>query len=444
MNVSLYEKYRPQKFNDIFISDTNKKKIKQWMEHFIKKKNKYSNCLLIHGPPGVGKTTIASIIYNTYNFDIIEYNASFIRNSKILKEELDKINGNINILDMMSQKTHRKKMGIIIDELDGIGITDKGTLSELIHIINNSKNMKNGGSPFICITNSINKKIDLLKKKSVYIKIEKPSKFLCQKLLSKILIQENIKLDNSNFNKIINICQFDYRRLINILEYIYSNTEKYNDISISNLIDSFNKKNINNTIIESSFKILNKNTNDIEEYYNIDKTMIGYYLYENFSNFIIHNCNEPDEVKIKTISEIYSLFSISDNMDYQIFINQNFEFYTYNYFYKCKSPSFLINDLKRYSINKLNILKYSTLINKNSLEFLNNKTFINLKEFISYNDQYNICNIIICYLINNIDKVSLIITNYNLTEDIFLKILKYSKYNSILKDYKSIIKKLFI
>jgi DNA polymerase III delta prime subunit len=443
INISLQEKYRPKKLDDLFISDNNKKKVKTWIDDFIKKKKKFSNCLLIHGPPGVGKTSLASLIFNSYDFDIIEYNASFIRNAKGLKEELDKINGNINILDFMTQKKEKKKIAIIIDELDGIGNTDKGTLNELITIIVQSNKMKNGGSPFICITNTINKKIDSLKKKSVYIKIDKPSRFLCQKLLTKINIKENFNLDSDNFNRIIDICQLDFRRLINILDYIQSNIINYDSNTISNIINSFEKKNIDNTIIDASFKILNKYNDNLEEYYNTDKTMVGYYIFENFTNFIINNCNEKDNKKWDIITKIYALYSMGDLIDYEIFINQNFVLYSYNYFFKCKYTSYYINSLNRYSINKLNSLNYSTLINKNSLEYLNYKILSEIKEKVIYNDYNNICDIIIYYLLNNIENIKIIIKYYNIDEELLKKIIKYSKYELIIKDYKNTFKLLF-
>ena len=59
------EKYRPTNINDLYLSYDSKTKIKQWIQDFIKKKKNFTNCLLLHGPPGVGKTSLANIILET-------------------------------------------------------------------------------------------------------------------------------------------------------------------------------------------------------------------------------------------------------------------------------------------------------------------------------------------------------------------------------------------
>lgn len=100
------EKYRPKTFDDLIISVNEKKIIEKWMNDFINK-NK-NNSLFIHGPPGIGKTTIAHLIFKKYNLDIIEFNASELRNQKIITEKINQINGNINIVNFMCFK--KKKL----------------------------------------------------------------------------------------------------------------------------------------------------------------------------------------------------------------------------------------------------------------------------------------------------------------------------------------------
>ena len=86
-----------------------------------------------------------------------------------------------------------KKLGIIIDELDGIG-NEKGAIKELTSIINNTKKYS---SPFICTTNTMSKKIETLKKKSVYIKLNKPTLSIIKQFINKICNEENIKISKN-------------------------------------------------------------------------------------------------------------------------------------------------------------------------------------------------------------------------------------------------------
>ena len=66
-------------------------------------------------------------------------------------------------------------MGIIFDEIDGVSSGEKSGISEISNIIFEKGVNKN--TPFICISNTLNKKIESIKKKSIYVKINKPSKF---------------------------------------------------------------------------------------------------------------------------------------------------------------------------------------------------------------------------------------------------------------------------
>ena len=114
MNNLWTEKYRPIHFEDTLINYENKKNMINWLTK-IKNGNIKQNCLFLYGPPGIGKTTIATLLLKKFDYDIIEYNASDLRNQKILKENITKINGNVNVVDFMCNK--KKKMGLIIDEL---------------------------------------------------------------------------------------------------------------------------------------------------------------------------------------------------------------------------------------------------------------------------------------------------------------------------------------
>ena len=97
------EKYRPNNINDLYLSYDNKNKILKWIKDFKNKEKNFTNCLILHGPPGIGKTSLANIILESNDFDIIEFNSSDIK-VKNIKKKKDKINGNINILNFMCNK----------------------------------------------------------------------------------------------------------------------------------------------------------------------------------------------------------------------------------------------------------------------------------------------------------------------------------------------------
>lgn len=430
------EKYRPTTIDDLYLSYDSKTKIKQWINDFIKKKKNFTNCLLLHGPPGVGKTSLANIILESNDFDIIEFNSSDIRNQKTLKDKIENINGNINILDFMSNK--KKHIGIIIDELDGINNTEKGALKELINIINNTKTYS---SPFICTTNSINKKIELLKKKALYIKISKPTKKIVREFINKICENESLKLSDTIKNLIADTSQLDFRRIIVLMEYLFSyNIYNINDSELETIIENYDKKPIDYTIYEGTDKILNGYYKDFSNIVENDSSNIGYIFYENFQNFIINNKKCSDKQKFETISKIYNSYSDSDKLDKKIYINQHFYLNNYNNYLKFNIPAFLMSNLEKTPYNKFNKLNYSTMINKISFEYLNIKLVHIINNLgLSNNYIYNCDYIYSCIKNNNKDLVPFINKN-DLDKNIIEKICKLSTFHK--NDESSQLKKM--
>ena len=434
MNNLWTEKYRPIHFEDTLINYENKKNMINWLTK-IKNGNIKQNCLFLYGPPGIGKTTIATLLLKKFDYDIIEYNASDLRNQKILKENLDKINGNVNVVDFMCNK--KKKIGLIIDELDGITSTDKGALKELISIINNSTDKS---SPFICISNTVSKKFDSLKKKSLFVKINKPTINDITKIANRINTSEKLNINSDDLKLLILHSQNDIRRLISIMEYysIYYNPNS----TMVDILETIDKKNIDYSINDYSDKLLNKYEFEISD--NIDKNMVSYYLYENFIKYIIKNRDEPKKKKINTIAEIYTYFEEADIIEKFIYLNKDFDLYDYYYIYKCSIPSYIINNMNKFVFNKVNTLDYSKLINKTSLEYLNNKYLNIIKfNFLNYSSSNNIisiCDLLYVYIYKkpNPKIINYYIKNNFISYELLIKLLKYSSFYS--KDTKLTIK----
>ena len=443
------DKYSPKTFDDIFLTSKEIQTIKKWMEDFKNKKKKASNCLFLYGAPGIGKSSIANIVLQEYKYDILEYNASDVRNGKLIKDKLGKINGNVNVLDCMCYK--KKEIGIILDELDGLTSGEKSGLTEIINIIFD-KNMKEGQrkTPFICISNTTNKKLDTIRKKSVELKIGKPSRITLKKILNKIIKLEKLNIDEESKNHLVDASQLDIRRIITMLEYLSKNNDEIRIETTLKILENYDKKNMELNLYEITEKMLNKyhSIDETYQYFNLDKTMVGLYMYENFPNFIIKNRKENALSKINSICNIYDNYVESNMIDYNVFINQHYGLSNYNSVLKCSIPSFEINNMKKYSFNKCGKINYSTLVNKSSQEYLNCKSTniikSNLCNFSNTNNYINICNIFYKYLIieENHEKIIELIKYYNLNSEILDKIIKCSTSYSNEKGFSLKLKKI--
>ena len=101
---SWYIKHKPTKLDDMLINREDMKKMKKWISDFKNNKPNTPKSLLLYGPPGVGKTTTATLLFNEYDYDIREFNASEIRNQKLIRENILNINGSINVSDILCYK----------------------------------------------------------------------------------------------------------------------------------------------------------------------------------------------------------------------------------------------------------------------------------------------------------------------------------------------------
>lgn len=102
-----------------------------------------SRAVLIYGPPGIGKTTVAHLLAKEAGYTVTEYNASDARSIARLKG-----------IFALGMKRLGKEL-IVMDEVDGL--SERGGVGELASIV------KRTLSPMICIANELGTKLTPLK-----------------------------------------------------------------------------------------------------------------------------------------------------------------------------------------------------------------------------------------------------------------------------------------
>ena len=108
------------------------KKARDWICDFKARKEK-TLIAYLYMAVGLGKTSLAKVLLEEYDYDVCEFNASELRNQRQVRESLAEINGNMNVLSFMVSK--KRSMGVIMDEIDGMSSNDKGGLTELMNTI---------------------------------------------------------------------------------------------------------------------------------------------------------------------------------------------------------------------------------------------------------------------------------------------------------------------
>lgn len=200
MILPLTEKYRAKTFSEIKGQENAIQEIKAFLKMFPRKK-----AIILNGPVGTGKTSMAIALANEYNLELFELNASDLRNRSKLDE----------ILKPATNQQSLFKTGkiILMDEADGITTNDRGGLPELLVLIEKSS------FPIIITANDIwQKKFSLLRQKCPIINLKEIKEELIYEILIDITKKENKNIPIEIITLIAKKAKGDLRAALNDLQ----------------------------------------------------------------------------------------------------------------------------------------------------------------------------------------------------------------------------------
>lgn len=305
-NLPWVEKYRAKSYNDIKGQDFAISKIKSFLSNFPKKKT-----IILHGPCGVGKTSLVYATSYETESELLELNASDLRDKKKISE----IIGN----SVQQKSLFNKNKIILIDEVDGISSSkDRGGLNELLGLIE-----KSCFPIFITANNIWNKKFNLLRTKSELIGFKDINYKIVLDVLKNICNNENLNISMDVLTSISVKAKGDLRAAINDLQLI----SQLKDTSIIQS-DEIKGRNKEESIFIALQHIFKNN--------NVDEFMIRVFDEVNMpidELFLWIDENIPLEYKNREeLALAYNALSLADIFRGRIYRKQHWRFLVYEYF----------------------------------------------------------------------------------------------------------------
>ena len=223
-------KYAPNAASQVVGNKQQLEKLQSWLRAFPRNAKTHFKmpgkdgsgtyrAVMIHGGPGIGKTTAAHLAAKLEGYDVVESNASDTRSKKLVEVGLKGVLDTTSLLgyfagDGKKADVEKKKLVLIMDEVDGMSAGDRGGVGALAAVCKKTR------IPMILICNDRKQpKMKPFDRVTYELPFRKPTTEQIRTRIMTIIFREGMKdlIPTTVVNALIEGSRADIRQIINML-----------------------------------------------------------------------------------------------------------------------------------------------------------------------------------------------------------------------------------
>lgn len=249
----------------------------------------------LHGPPGVGKTTLVYRVMKKLGYRVVELNASHTRTGTAFRKSILPLLRHGGVSEWLTQGSP-EKIAVLLDEIDGFSSGERGGLQELLAFAREWKSDQNT-RPLILISNTVEgRPMEQLRRQCVSMKVKPPTGDLIREWLKKDIPQEWVGIG-------------DLREIMRL----------DNGLASSSCVQFEEESEVSDILIHAWSRLYN-DWDPYEQVWlaNHETNLAGLVLHENLPNRIRSKAGDSSELYEK----IFNKLMISDKADFVAFFYQ--------------------------------------------------------------------------------------------------------------------------
>ncbi|EMA46228.1 replication factor C large subunit [Halobiforma nitratireducens] len=206
------EKYRPTTLSEVRGNNKARDQLKEWAETW----DDHRDAVIVHGSPGVGKTSAAHALANDMGWPMMELNASDNRQADVI----ERIAGEASKTGTLTAGGSGRRL-VILDEADNFhGNADYGGSREVTRVV------KNATQPVVLVANEFYDMSQSLRNACETIEFRDVSKRSIVPVLRDICRKEGVEFEDDALEKIAEDTSGDLRSAVNDLQAVAEEAER--------------------------------------------------------------------------------------------------------------------------------------------------------------------------------------------------------------------------